>query len=234
MAEAPSIWFRIGYALESARQEPAARRLRGLLEREGDQDMVEKHEPGPGPRQRSDSQPAAAWDDPINALMTAGAGALVGRVIGLIPARRKPGMMGLMRAGAAGAGAALLSALVEPLLRGERRVGLDEQSGNALVSGAARGLLYATVLEPRIPGPSVVQGVVYGSVEFAVSPWGGLTRLLGDRAPHRRIPLLNNLFDDHRTGDATYADHLIFGIALALFYGRGADDHESSGIAEEE
>jgi hypothetical protein len=234
MAEAPSIWFRIGYALESARQEPATRRLRGLLEREGDQGMVEKHEPGPGPRQSSDAQPAAAWDDPINALMTAGAGALAGKMISLIPARRKPGMIGLMRAGAAGAGAALLSSLLEPLLRGERRLGLGAQSGNALISGAARGLLYAAVLEPRIPGPPVAQGVVYGSVEFAVSPWGGLTTLLGDRAPHRRIPLINNLFDDYQTGDATYADHLIFGIALALFYGAGADDDESSGIQEEE
>jgi hypothetical protein len=180
---------------------------------------------------------AAAATNPreqaVQALVTAGAGALAGKLLGLIPARRKPGVMGLVRAGAAGAGAALLRELLNPVLRGEPRLtGLGPRSGDALLAGAARGLLYAAMLEPRLPGPVPVQGILYGSLEYAVSPWGGLTGVLGERAPHRRIPLLNGLFNDEQLGEDGYLDHLLFGIALALFYGAGAE--VSSGIDDDE
>jgi hypothetical protein len=169
----------------------------------------------------------------MQALLSAGAGALAAKLLGIIPSRGKPGVMGLVRAGAAGAGAALLRELLNPVLRGEPRIaGLSPRSGDALLAGAARGLLYAAMLEPRLPGPIPVQGILYGSLEYAVSPWGGLTGVLGERAPHRRIPLLNGLFTDDRLGEDSYLDHLLFGVALALFYGAGAA--ESSGMDDDE
>jgi hypothetical protein len=102
------------------------------------------------------------------------------------------------------------------------------------MAGAARGLLYAAVLEPRLPGTATLRGLLYGSLEFAVSPWGGLTSLLGERAPHRRIPMLRGLFDDYALGDDSYLDHLAFGVALALLYGSPPYEPDSSGIEEEE
>jgi len=143
--------------------------------------------------------------------------------------------VGLLRAGAAGAGAALLREMVDPLLHGEKRLApLGPESAEAALAGAARGLLYGSVLEPRLPGPRALRGVLYGTLEYAVSPWGGLTSLLGERAPHRRIPLLQGLFEDYALGDDTYFDHLAFGVALALLYGSPPEEPESSGISDEE
>jgi hypothetical protein len=234
MSETPSIWFRIGYALERARQEPLVGRLRGLEERRNGRRAAPKDREGSDGRQRDAVEHPVAREGALDALIAAGAGAIAGKFVGLVPARRRPGVFGLVRAGAAGAGAALLRELLDPLLRGEPRLSrLGPEVAEALFAGAARGLLYASVLEPRLPGPATVRGVLYGSLEYVVSPWGGLTSLLGDRAPHRRIPLLEGLFEDYALGDDGYVDHLTFGVALALLYGSASSD-ESSGTAEVE
>jgi hypothetical protein len=241
MAESSNIWYRIGFALESARQDPPARRLRGLAERddgqyptyEADDQAASKHERPPRRRQSAAVEQASPREQAIGALMTAGAGALASKLLGLVPARRKPGMFGLLRAGAAGAGAALLCELLDPMLRGEARLAaLGPRSSDTLLAGAARGLLYAALLEPRLPGPPAVQGILYGSVEYAVSPWGGLTQVLGESAPHRRLPFLGGLFDAPQAGEEGYLEHLLFGVALALFYGAGSPS--SNGILEDE
>ena len=103
MSESPSIWYRIGYALERARQEPLAGRLRGLEERRNG-GTAPKDREAPGGRQR-DEEHAPTREDALDALIAAGAGALAGKVVGLVPARRSPGVFGLVHAGAAGAGA---------------------------------------------------------------------------------------------------------------------------------
>jgi hypothetical protein len=150
-----------------------------------------------------------------------------------VPARHTPGVLGLLRAGAGGAGAALLRELLDPLIRGEGgRPQLRAVASETLLAGAARGLVYAAMIEPRLPGPHALQGVLYGSLEYAVSPWGGLDALLGERAPHRRIPLVSGLFVDYALGEDSYLDHLAFGVALALLYGVGADG-SSRGTADE-
>ena len=233
MSDSPSIWYRIGYALERARQEPLAGRLRSLQERRNGETAPNNREGSDG-RQRAELEHAPSREDALDALIAAGAGAIAGKVVGLVPARHAPGVLGLVRAGAAGAGAALLRELVDPLLRGELRVPRPgPEVADALLAGAARGLLYASVIEPRLPGPTAVRGVLYASLEYAVSPFGGLTSLLGDRAPHRRIPLVEGLFEDYAVGDDSYVDHLAFGVALALLYGsEGAD--ASSGTSDDE
>jgi hypothetical protein len=221
MADSPSIWFHLGFALERARQDPPAKRLRGLMDlrarggRPGPKDDEEASS-----RQRPEGTGADGHPEALDALLTTAAAALAGQMLRLLPARGAPGIVQVLRGGAAGAGAALLRELVDPLLHGRAALSpLGPQLGKALLSGAARGLLYGAVLDPRLPGPPAARGVVYGSVEYAVSPWGGLTTLLGERAPHRRLPFLVGLFEDYRLGEDRYLDHLAFGIALAVLYG---------------
>jgi len=232
MDETKDIWFRIGYALERARTEPPAGRLRGLLERlDGGRGTEAKDERPPRARQRSEGARAAGANEALDALLTAGAGALAARLLGLVPARSRPGPLALFKAGASGAGAAFLRELLDPLLRGRlARPRLGSEVTDALLAGAVRGLLYGAVLEPRLPGPAVLRGVVYGSAEYAVSPWGGLSRLMGAGAPHRRFPLLAALSEQRALGEDSYLDHVVFGVALALFY-RSAEPEASSGIS---
>lgn len=209
--------------MERARREPPLPRLRGLGERRDGRGTRSKDAPGPRSRQRGGESGGPAREEALDALLTTGAGAVAGKILGLLPARRRPGILALMRAGAAGAGAALLREVLDPLIRGEVRVPLlGPRTADALLAGAARGVLYGAVLEPRLPGPPAMQGIVYGSLEYAVSPWGGLDALLGNGAPHRRIPLMAGLFEGYALGEDTYLDHLIFGMTLALLYRRGA------------
>jgi hypothetical protein len=228
MSESPSIWYRVGYALERARQEPVTRKLRGLESRRNVGEAASKDRPPPRSRQRDEPEATEPRDDALDALIATAAGAVAGKVFGLLPAQRSPGVLALLRAGAAGAGAALLRELLDPLLRGESRIPqLGPAAKEALFAGAARGLLYAAVVEPRLAGPATVRGLLYGSIEYAVSPWGGLTHLLGDRVPHHRIPLLEGLFEDYALGEDSYLDHLVFGVALGVLYGTDAPDTSS-------
>ena len=231
MDETKDIWFRIGYALERARTDSPGGRLRGLRERRDGGRGEAKDELLQSARQRPEGARPSGANEAIEALLTAGAGALVARLLGLVPARGRPGPAALFRAGAAGAGAAFLRELLDPLLRGRLvtpRLGAEGVDGAQ--GGAVRGLLYGAVLEPRLRGPAVLRGVLYGSAEYAVLPWGGLSRLLGARAPHRRFPLLAALSEERGLGEDSYLDHVVFGVALALFY-RSAESETSSGTA---
>ncbi|NIP59368.1 MAG: hypothetical protein GWM92_13610 [Gemmatimonadetes bacterium] len=129
-------------------------------------------------------------------------------------------MVSLTCAGISGVGAALLVELLRPLTEDEdSAAALDGELAEALLSGAGRGLLYGGVVEPRIPGPPLVRGAVYGVTEYMLSPWGGLPRVLGPVSPHRRIPLVSDLVEPDQEGFRTFVDHLLFGVTLALLYG---------------
>lgn len=215
-----SIWFRIGYALEQARTASAPSRLRSLVDRLPDRSGRKN---GPGKADRPDEGDGSGGA--LDALLVTGGGALLSRLLGLRAARHRPGVSGLARAGAAGAGAALLRELVHPLLHGELRAPrFDGELGDALLAGAARGLVYASLVEPRIPGPSAARGVLFGTTEYLAAPWGGLTRLAGRHAPHRRIPLFSSLFEGYDPSEDTFVDHIAFAVALAVLYGYGTAD----------
>jgi hypothetical protein len=77
--------------------------------------------------------------------------------------------------------------------------------------------MYAAIVEPRVPGPSLLQGSAYGALEYALTPWGGLEELAGPAAPHRRIPALGVLLRG-RGEDEELLQHLVFGVALAILY----------------
>ena len=60
---------------------------------------------------------------------------------------------------------------------------------------------------------------MYGSLEYALTPWGGLEGLAGDALPDRRIPVVSALLRG-RGEEEALLEHLAFGVALALLYGR--------------
>ena len=205
-----SLWFRLGYALERAREGPpaAGRSLRGLAEQQT-KPLKAEGESGPGP----------AWPS-IDSIVASGASAAVAKVLNGWKPQRKASTLRLLRAGAAGAAAALLVDMLRPLIRGEPGVGpLDKETVDRLIAGIGQGLVYGAVVEPRIPGPTLVKGALYGTVEYAVDPVGGLSRLLGPHAPQHRLPVIGHLLEDLDPHDRAYAEHMVFGVALALLYG---------------
>lgn len=205
-----SLWFRLGYALERAREGPpaAGRSLRGLAEQQA-KPLKAEGESGPGP----------AWPS-IDSIVASGASAAVAKVLNGWKPQRKASTLRLLRAGAAGAAAALLVDMLRPLIHGEPGVGpLDKETVDRLIAGIGQGLVYGAVVEPRIPGPTLVKGALYGTAEYAVDPVGGLSRLLGPHAPQHRLPVIGHLLEDLDPHDRAYAEHMVFGVALALLYG---------------
>ena len=156
----------------------------------------------------------------LDLLLAASTGTVVSRLLSAWPAKRRPTLVRLMRAAAAGASATLLRELLEPLLQGKAQLPrFDEGFGDRLTAGAARGLVYGGVLDPRLPGPAMARGVTYAAAEYLLSPWGGLRGLVGKHAPYSRLPVVSNLLDDPEAGEEAFLDHLVFGLALGLLYG---------------
>jgi len=224
MSSDQSFWFRLGYALERARQTPsrATRKLATLEERE----RVSRTRKAL--RRRGATPPRPVTDD----LIAAGAAALAAKALDAWRPRRGAGAVHLLKAAVAGAAAGLLVDLVRPLLRGTKALPtLDGTTLDRVLAGAAQGVLYAGVVEPRVPGPALVKGTLYGSTEYVADPAGGLSRLLGGQSPLRRIPVLNHLVEDLDPHDRVYLEHVTFGIALALLYGSSP---RSNGISPDE
>jgi hypothetical protein len=222
MASAQSLWFRIGYALERAKHPTpsAGNMLKGLAERASTKK----------PRRLEDGEGAAgiSSDD----LVTAGLVLAAGKLLDLWRPRRRARLSTLLRSAVAGAGAALLLDLLRPLLEGRPPVGgLDPETGERVLAGAGQGLLYGAVVEPRLPGPPLLKGALFGSAEYVADPAGGLSHVVGTHAPHRRLPLVGDLFGKLEPHERTYLEHLTFGIALALLYGSSPS---SNGILPED
>lgn len=209
MSSEESLWFRLGYALESARLPSAPRNPQGIA------GLAER---APGPRgDRSEKTRESLLTDQ---LVTAGMTALAARVLDAWQPRRKVGFKRLLWAGAAGAAAALLVDVLKPILRRQPELPiLDRDTGDRLLAGVSQGLLYGAVVEPRLPGPNVLKGALFGSAEYATDAAGGLAQLLRAHAPLGRLPLVGRLLEDVDPRDRVYVEHLAFGIALALLYG---------------
>ena len=218
MASEQSLWFRIGYALERARRGSAGKSLSSLADRT------------PRERPEGGSTRGVAWPT-ADELISSGVAALVGQVLEAWRPGRRAGFTRLLRAGAAGAGAALLLDLVRPLLSGRAELPtLGRKTGDRLLAGVGQGLLYGAVVEPRVPGPPVVKGALFGSAEYATDPAGGLSHLLSAHSPQGRLPVVGDLLEGLDAHDRAYVEHLVFGIALALLYGRSPS---SNGILPE-
>lgn len=196
-----NLWYRVGYALEAVRNHLPAQLVEGA------------GESTPAPIRTPDGSHKV-----LNTLLTAGAGSIVARALSIWPSRRAPGVFRLFRAGAAGAAAAFLAELVRPLLTGRKAdSALEEELTDILFAGVGRGLLYAALVEPRVPGGPIFQGAVYGGLEYALSPWGGLGELAGSKTPLGGIPALSVLLKDRGT-DEEMVERIAYGVALALLY----------------
>ncbi len=199
MSKSPeSIWFQLGYALESARRQVP-------------------------PRVAVDETPEPTRTSAVDQLLSAGTGIVTGRLLALLSGRT-PGTWRVARAALAGAGAAFaMSLLRNPANRSSTGGSPTEDAAADLLAGAGRGILYSTILEPRLPGPALLRGATFGVIEYVASPFGGLDGILGASSPHRTTPLLAALFTtaDSAAGSAvgSLVEHIAFGATLGLLYG---------------
>lgn len=224
------LWYRIGYALERARQAPGELPpLRALLSAgEGSGNPPPDGNPGPDEESRAGDRA----DRLVREVVATGARSLGGRILRAWTPRRQVGLAGLLAAGASGAAAAFLVDRLAPLVRsGSRRSGREDGLSGTLLEGVGRGLLYAGVVEPRLPGPAFVAGFVYGTTEYLAAPWGGLPVLLRSVSPHGRLPLVSRLLEPEEERHPDYVELVAFGLALAIFYDLA---HENRGIEDEE
>jgi hypothetical protein len=220
MAEPPTLWYRLGYALESSRPRTSGGRLRSLAERRADSlrprppkdDRPERSEPG--------AVEEVEVTGPLELALAAGGATLVAKLLGAWPGRGRPPLARLARAAVAGAGAAVVRELGarfmgDGLELSEWRDALPER----IAAGSARGIVYAAVVEPRVPGPALMRAAAFGLAEHALSPLGGLRSLLARHMPYRTLPVLGELLEESRAGEDTLADHLVFALALGILYG---------------
>lgn len=225
MTNERNVWYQMGYALERARGHvPGAGSLAGA--------RPEKPTEAAAPAPAEDAAPPSTKSSGTTSLTplvekalalaaVAGGGAMVTAALRAWRPRHRPGPIRLVRAGAAGAGAAVVRMLFRHVT-GLDRPGEDPDPLRPILAGTARGLVYASVVEPRLPGPPVLRGATYGALEFAAAPWGGLEGLLDTIPPHRRVPFLAALLDA-RDDDPSLSGHLLFGVVLASLYGEPSD-----------
>ena len=220
-----SIWYHLGYALESARH--GAR-------------LAQEAQPAQKPPRTGKGRSAAGSRSALNArgkvtdpkprpvsstvdqLITTGTGILGDRLFSIMAGRR-PGTLRLTRAALAGAGAALALGLFRNGKNGTPGVGQSPHDPTAeLLTGAARGMLYGAVLEPRLPGSPLLRGATFGVIEYVTSPFGGLDGILGASSPHRTMPIVAALLGSSDSVAVSMADHVAFGVTLGLLYGAGS------------
>ena len=228
MASDNNIWFQIGHALERARQGIPAKgvpakgtsvaSLRDRLAAREEQRTTKR-----------DTRPPVPTSDD---LMTAGVAMIVDRVLGSWGRREDPGFTRLLRAAASGAAAALIVDLVRPLLQGDPAMPvLDRETADRMIAGAGQGLVYGSVVEPRVPGPPLAKGVLFGSAEYMADPLGGVSGLLGRHAPQNRLPVVGDVLHRLEDHEQAWLEHVAFGIALAVIY---ESSDSSNGIVVEE
>jgi hypothetical protein len=208
MAGKKSFWYHLGHALERARPAPAGdRAVPGLAERRA----------GKEPAPRDPGTPPSIPD--ADELLSAGVAVAVDRALSVWTGRHPPRLTSLVRAGASGAAASLLVDLLRPLVTGRGDLPtIDRGTVDRMLAGVGQGLIYGSLVEPRLPGPALVKGSLYGSAEFLTDPLGGLSELLHGHVPQRHLPVLGELLDGLADHERAYLEHLVFGIALALLY----------------
>jgi hypothetical protein len=204
MSDSNDPWYRIGYALELAKQRlPAVR------------------EGAEAARRRPRGPTAKRPDDWLEQILAVGTGAVASRFLGALPGRGKPGTLRLVHAAVAGAGAAAVLALFRSRYAPRDREPTEPLQ--ELLSGAGRGIVYGSVLEPHLVGPSAVRGAMFAALEYAISPWGGLDGVLGAASPRRTLPILGALLGTDALEAESITEHLVFGSTLGILYGVAKD-----------
>ena len=226
-----SIWYRLGYALElashGARSAQEARSSEGAPSaRKAPRATKSRSAAGARSAQKARGKATDARSRPVSStvdqLIATGTGILGDRLFSIVVGRR-PGTLRLTHAALAGAGAALALSLFRNGKNGTPGGGQGPHDPTAeLLSGAARGVLYGAVLEPRLPGSPLLRGATFGVMEYVTSPFGGLDGILGASSPHRTMPIIAALLGSSDSVAASMADHVAFGVTLGLLYGVGS------------
>lgn len=211
--DSTDLWYQLGYVTERLRLAPG-----DALDRSTDAASRLSERLGGGNPSRRGGDPSSGGGD-RDLLRRLGAAGATSLGIRLLRSSDGPGITGLALSGAAGAGAAVLTELVAPLLsRRVRPAAGRHELGDALFTGVGRGLLYGTLVRDRIPGPAFLAGFLFGTAEYVAARRGGLARILRAASPHRHIPFVSDLFEADPDDDPDWTEHLVFGIALALLY----------------
>jgi hypothetical protein len=221
-----SIWYRLGYALELARhgarsgeEALSAKKAPRAVKKIGSAGEARSAQKASGKATDARSRPVSST---VDQLITTSTGILGNRLFSIVTGRR-PGTLRLTHAALAGAGAALALSLFRNGKNGTSGSGQGPHDPTAeLLSGAARGVLYGAVLEPRLPGSPLLRGATFGVMEYVTSPFGGLDGILGATSPHRTMPIIAALLGSSDSVAVSVADHVAFGVTLGLLYGAGS------------
>ena len=128
-------------------------------------------------------------------------------------------------AGAGAAGALLIFRLLSTRRKERAPEGGDDSANLAgeLLAGAGRGLIYAALLDPYLPGSPPLRGALVGTAHYLAAPLGGLFVRMQEFSPIRRVPLVSALLDVGTAPDAPFQDFVLEGVLLGLMYGNGPD-----------
>lgn len=149
----------------------------------------------------------------VAAALTAAAGQAVERWV----RSRSPSTGRLVRGAAAGIGAAGILYLLRRMTDDPPGLDLTDE----LLAGAGKGLAYAAVLEPFLPGPPVLRGALLGTLEYLTAPWGGTFSRIQRLSPARKLPIVGALLEAGDAEDDPFVAFVVYGIALGILYGEG-------------
>lgn len=96
---------------------------------------------------------------------------------------------------------------------------LEEAPSDTLVryaSGLSTAVAYAAIIHPRLPGPPLARGLLFGAFDAATLTSGGAFALVKRIAPGVRLPL--EWAGSHLAGSGSAAAHVAFGLGLGLVY----------------
>ena len=202
-----SIWYRLGYAWETARPGPVAGNGMGT----GRGPPSSRSGNGSVPSARRKIAPSPPWRNLLDE-----AGGLAGRVVAG-QTNRPPARRDLPRAALAGAGAALAARSLARLLADDGSSGDDPKLGIELAQGAVEGLALA-VLSRHLPNGRLLRIGLCGAARYAAASRGGLPRVIRPIAP-TTVRTLSALAPE-RSRDGGLLEHVAFAAAFVLLYGR--------------
>ncbi|HCO12809.1 MAG TPA: hypothetical protein DIT46_01410 [Gemmatimonadetes bacterium] len=212
MASKKNFWFQLGHAIERARQgiPTSQASVASSPHRFAE---AEQQEP------RTQESRAPSSTSTSDELIVAGIAMVADRVLRNWNKRTEVDFKQLFRAAVSGATAALIVDLLRPLVQGKPGVPvLDLETADRLIAGAGQGVVYGSIVEPRVPGPPITKGFLFGAAEYLAKPLGGVSEFLGQHAPQSRLPILSQVLQKSEDHERLWLEHVAFGVALALIY----------------
>lgn len=213
-----SLWYTLGRAVESVAS--------AFPGRASNPERPRPAKPSDDPRRGWRGGPSAPGDPERTAyplgLLAGGATALLGTMLTKRLVTHRPSSRRLARGAVAGAGAAALIFAAREL-GGSRRADEREDDQDVLdelLGGAGRGLIYAALIDPHLPGGPLLKGVLAGTLDYTLAPAGGLFRSLEPLSPIHRVPVVSALLEVGYSEADPYLAHLCNGILLGLLCGR--------------